>query len=122
AVESFDQDPFVCWDWCACGSVGLYLLNDSAYSVRVRGPYSRELLHNRNAGLVFIQQPIDLFPIFSHSDSKSARHGEYLPVPSRNGRGGIVNGQDVHLAIVGDLFHLPDPSLDDKVEADMGHC
>src|SRR5207247_2372358 len=91
-VESLDQNPIVGRDRCARGSMGLYLFDDSAYSVRVRGPYSRELLDDWSAGLVFVQQPIDLFSVFSDSDCESAWHGEYLPVPSRNGRGGIVDG------------------------------
>src|SRR5437879_4266238 len=63
-----------------------------------------------------------MFPVLSYSDCELAWNGEYLAVPSWNGRGGIVDRENVHLPVIGDLFHLPDPSLDDKVQADMGHC
>src|SRR2546427_10462336 len=62
-----------------------------------------------------------MFPVLSYSDCELAWNREYLAVPSRNGSGGIVDGENVHFPVIGDLFHLPDPSLDDKVQADMGH-
>ena len=70
---------------------------------------------------MLVQQPIDLFAIFSHSDCESTWNWEYLSVPSRNGRCRIIDWEDVHLPVIGDLFHLPDTSLDDKVQADMSH-
>src|SRR2546425_9312327 len=63
-----------------------------------------------------------MFPVLSYSDCELAWNREYLAVPSWNGRGGIVDRENVHLPVICDLFHLPDPSLDDKVQADMGHC
>src|SRR3989442_7583073 len=62
-----------------------------------------------------------MFPVLSYSDCELAWNREYLAVPSWNGRGGIVDRENVHLPVIGDLFHLPDPSLDDEVQADMGH-
>src|SRR2546427_13146734 len=62
-----------------------------------------------------------MFPVLSYSDCELAWKREYLAVPSWNGRGGIVDGENVHRPVIGDLFHLPDPSFDDKVQADMGH-
>src|SRR3989475_8464238 len=63
-----------------------------------------------------------MFPVLSYSDCELAWNREYLAVPSWNGRGGIVDRENVHLPVIGDLFHLPDSSLDDKVQPDMGHC
>src|SRR5437667_11470403 len=73
------------------------------------------------ASLVLVQQPIDLFPVFSHSYGQFTWNLENLSVPSRNSCRRVVDRENVHLSIIGDLFHLPDPSFDDKVQADMGH-
>src|SRR6266705_6548808 len=67
------------------------------------------------------QQFVDLFPVLSDAHSELTWYWKYLSVPTRNGCGGIVDGENVHLPVIGDLFHLPDPSLDDKVQAYMGH-
>src|SRR6266705_2956921 len=68
------------------------------------------------------QQFIDLFPVLSDAHSELTWYWKYLSVPSWNSCGGIVDRENVHLPVIGDLFHLPDSSLNDKVQADMGHC
>src|SRR6266568_6658867 len=67
------------------------------------------------------QQFIDLFPVLSDAHSELTWYWKYLSVPSWNSCGGIVDRENVHLPVIGDLFHLPDTSLDDKVQADMSH-
>src|SRR6266581_2613487 len=67
------------------------------------------------------QQFIDLFPVLSDAHSELTWYWKYLSVPSWNSCGGVVDRENVHLPVIGDLFHLPDTSLDDKVQADMSH-
>src|SRR5207245_9485134 len=93
----------------------------SVYSVPGRQQEFIVLHVIRGATLVHIHLFIDLFPVLSHSHSELTRNWEYLSVPSRNSRGRIVDGENVHLPVIGDLFHLPDPSLDDKVQTDVRH-
>ena len=121
-VERFDKYFPVSWDRRTRRHVSLNLLNHPSYAVFIGGPNLGQPFDHKRFRNVFLEQLLDLPPVGTNSHSQGSWHGENLAVPAWNGRCRVVNRQNVHFSIVSDLLHLPDPTLDDKIQPDAGLC